>query len=202
MTLAFERYESQAVNIDRYIDSMENNRDQFLKHVDQTKIDQAHVDFFSQEPLKVLVITEDWCIDSVQFIPVLVKLARENESLEIKALRRDEHKDVADSYRRKDGYQAIPVIAIFDEDGTELGALIERPEQASVEMAQETRRFQEANPDLEGIKRNVDRMPEETKAKVKANSRSWRLTQQDRFADHLLNELRQIIEAGKQAKAA
>jgi thioredoxin-like negative regulator of GroEL len=202
MTLAFKRYQNDAVEIDRYLDSMENNRDLFLKHIEETAIDQSHVDYFRQEPFTFLVITEDWCIDSVQFIPVLVKLAQEIPGLEIKVLRRDEHKDLAGNYRRKDGYQAIPVIIAFDEDGNELGSLVERPEQASREMAEETRRFQEANPDLEGIRRNVDRMPEETKAKVKANSRKWRLKQQDRFASYLLEELREIIDEGRQARAA
>jgi thiol-disulfide isomerase/thioredoxin len=202
MTLAFERYTSDAVDIDRYINTMENNRQQFLEHIDGTTIRQEHIDAFAREPVRFLVITEDWCIDSVQFIPVLVKLAREAPGIEIRVLRRDEHKDLVDAYRRKDGYQAIPVFVAFDENGAELGALIERPEQASIEMAEETRRFQEEHPELEGVKRTFDRMPEETQTKVKAHSRSWRLTQQDRFADHLLSELREIIEEGRSAQAA
>jgi thioredoxin-like negative regulator of GroEL len=202
MTLAFNRFNSDAVDIDTYIDNMDSNRDLFTENIERTNIDQSHVEFFGQEPFKFLVITENWCIDSVQFVPVLVKLAREIPGAEIKVLLRDEHRDLADNYRRKDGYQAIPVIVVFDEDGNELGALVERPEEASKEMAEETRRFQEQNPDLDGIKRNVDRMPEETKAKVKAHNREWRLTQQDRFAEHLLNELREIIEEGRDAQAA
>jgi hypothetical protein len=202
MALAFERYQNDAVEIERYIDSMENNRDQFLKNIEDASIAKEHLAFYRESPVRFLVITEDWCIDSVQFIPALVKLAREVPSIEIKVLRRDEHTDLAGNYRRKDGYQAIPVFVIFDDEGNELGSLVERPERASQEMAEETRRFQEANPDLEGIRRNYDRMPEETKAKVKAHNRQWRLDKQDDFQAYLLDELRQIIEEGRRARAA
>lgn len=202
MTLAFERFTNDATGIDRYIDSMENNRDQFLANVDQVAIEQDHLDHFAGQSLSFLVITEDWCIDSVQFVPVLVRLARENENLDIRVLRRDEHRDLADNYKNKMGYQPIPVIIVFDDDGNELGHVLERPEQTSAEMAAETRRFQEANPHLDGIKRNIQRMPEETQAIVKAHNREWRLNQLDRFAGHLLNELRDIIDSARDDRAA
>jgi thiol-disulfide isomerase/thioredoxin len=202
MTLAFERYSDSAVNIDQYIESMENNRDQFLKNIEQTKVSEEHRKFYSQQPLKVLVITEDWCIDSVQFIPVLVKLARENEDLEIRVIRRDEHKDLAENYKNQQGYQPIPVIIIFDDDGNELGHVLERPEQSSVEMAEETRRFQKANPDLEGIKRTINRMPDATKEKVKEHNRQWRLAHQDHFAGHLLDEIRDIVHSARSGKSS
>jgi hypothetical protein len=202
MALAYERYENDAVEIERYIESMENNREQFLRNIEDATVGEEHLEFYRKSPVKFLVITEDWCIDSVQFIPALVKLSREVPGIEIKVLRRDDHTDLASSYRRKDGYQAIPVFVIFDEEGNELGSLVERPERASEEMAAETRRFQEANPDLEGIRRNYDRMPEETKAKVKAHNREWRLGKQANFQAYLLDELRQIIEEARQARAA
>lgn len=202
MSKAFEHYNKDAVSIDEYIDSMEKNRSQFVQNAEQAIIKDEHFDAFGERPLKFLVITEDWCIDSVQFIPVLMKLAHELPNIEIKVLHRDEHKKLAENYVRKDGYQAIPVIIAFDEDGNELGSLIERPEQASKEMAEETRKFQEANPEMDGIKRNIDKMPEETKEAVKTHNRKWRMTQQDRFADLLLHELREIIESDRKVNAA
>ncbi len=201
MTLAFERFNDTAMTIDQYFESMQTNQEQCKRNVEQTTISQEHWDYFADRPLKFLVITEEWCIDSVQFVPVLVKLVREYENLDLRFLRRDEHRDLADNYRNKQGYQPIPVIIVFDAEGNELGHVLERPVQASVEMAEETRRFQEANPDLEGIKRNIDRMPEETQAKVKEHSRQWRLSQQDRFAGHLLNEIRDIVESARSAES-
>ncbi len=202
MTLAFERYETQAVDIDTYISSMKSRRDQFLENIESAEIDGADREIFSQARYRFLVITEDWCIDSAQFVPVLVKLAREVPGLEIRVLLREEHRDLADNYRNKMGHQPIPVVIVFDEHGNELGHMLERPDKVSEEMAAETRCFQEQNPHLEGIKRNIDRMPEETKALVKAHSREWRVTQQDRFGRHFLDELRDIVETASDARAA
>lgn len=202
MTLAWERFSNDAVNIDQYIDSMENNREQFVQNVDQSLIRDEHLDYFGRQSVNILVVTEDWCIDSVQFVPVLVKLARENADIDVRFLRRDEHKDLAENYKNSQGHQPIPVIIVFDADGNELGHVLERPEQASVEMAEETRKFQDANPELDGIKRNINRMPEETQKQVKAHSRRWRMTQQDRFTDLLLEEVRSIIDSGSESRSA
>jgi hypothetical protein len=201
MIRAIDRYDD-AIDIDTYLHQMTNRRDLFRRNIERAEVPDEFRQFFGQEPLRFLVITEDWCIDSAQFIPVLVKMARELPGVELRVLRRDEHQDLASQYKRKDGYQAIPVIIVLDGEGNELGALIERPEQASRDMAEETRRFQRANPDLPGITRNIDRMPQETQARVKANSRGWRLDQQDRFATYLLQELREIIEEGRRQSAA
>ncbi|MGA7670243.1 MAG: thioredoxin family protein, partial [Nitrolancea sp.] len=140
------------------------------------------------------ILTEEWCIDSTQFVPPLTKLSREVPDLQIRVLRRDENKDLATNYRRKDDYQAIPVFIFFDENMRELDFLIERPVKVSEEMAAETRRFQQEHPELPGVTRNYDRMPDETKAAVKANSQQWRRGQQDRFARYFLDEVTEILQ--------
>ncbi len=202
MATTFERYQNDSIRIDQYIDKMENNQSQFIQNIDQAMIRDEDLAFFKDQQLHFLVITEDWCIDSVQFIPVLARLARDNDGIDVGILRKDENTELSEQYPRKDGYNAIPIVVVFDGKGNELGSIIERPEQASKEMAEETRKFQEAHPDLEGIKRNIDRMPEETQKQVKAHSRRWRMTQQDRFADLMLAEVREIVESGQKENAA
>jgi thiol-disulfide isomerase/thioredoxin len=202
MNDAYKRFEQLAIPVEQYIQSMENNRDAFVRNIETTMIDDDTREYFGNEPVTFFVLTEDWCVDSVQFIPVLVKLAREIPDVEVRVLRRDEHREFAENYRRSDGYQAIPVIIAFDQNNEELRALIERQRQATDALAAETRRFQEANPDLEGIRRNVDRMPEQTREAVKSHAREWRLSQQEAFTRYLLDELRDIIERGRKASAA
>ncbi len=191
--LAAERYQ-QAPSIDDYLAQMTQNHDRCVANIEQTMIDAKDREFFSAHPLRVLILTEEWCIDSTQFVPVITRLSREVPGIEIRVLKRDENKDLADNYRRKDGYQAIPVFIFFDENMHELGFLIERPVKVTEEMAAETRHFQQANPDLPGITRSFDRMPDETKAAVKAHSQEWRRGQQDRFARYFLDEVEEILE--------
>lgn len=191
--LAAERYK-QALPIDDYLAQMTQNHDSCVANVERTEISEDDRKFFSEHPLRVLVLTEEWCIDSTQFVPVLTRLSREVPDLQIRVLKRDQHKDLATNYRRKDGYQAIPVFIFFDEHMHEIGFLIERPATVTEEMASETRRFQQAHPELEGINRTFDKMPEATRAAVKENSRSWRTGRQDQFARYFLDEVIELVQ--------
>lgn len=198
--LAAERYQ-QAPSIDEYLAQMTQNRDRFVANIDRTKITDKDREFFSAHPLRVLILTEEWCIDSTQFVPVLTRLSREVPDMQIRVLKRDENKDLATNYRRKDGYQAIPVFIFFDEDLREIGYLVERPEKVTDEMMSETRKFQQEHPDLPGITRTFDRMPEETRAAVKAHSQEWRAGLQDRFARYFLDDVAEIIQHAFQKQA-
>ncbi|MBX6343205.1 MAG: thioredoxin family protein, partial [Thermomicrobiaceae bacterium] len=149
-----------------------------------------------------LVITEDWCSDSAQFVPVVARLAREVPGVELRVLRRDEHHDLAERYPRKDGYHAIPIFILFDGEMRELGSLVERPTRAAEEIAAETRKFQREHPELPGINRTLAKQPEETRAAVKAHIREWRQGQQERWTRFLLDELAAIVEAGRARRDA
>ena len=198
--LAAERYQ-QAPSINEYLAQMTQNRDRFVANIDRTKITDKDREFFSAHPLRVLILTEEWCIDSTQFVPVLTRLSREVPDMQIRVLKRDENKDLATNYRRKDGYQAIPVFIFFDEDLREIGYLVERPEKVTDEMMSETRKFQQEHPDLPGITRTFDRMPEETRAAVKTHSQEWRAGLQDRFARYFLDDVAEIIQHAFQKQA-
>lgn len=199
--LAAERW-NDALSVEEYLEQMRENRERFMENIDRTEITDRDRAIFGKEPLRVLVLTEDWCGDSAQFVPVVARLARELPQVELRILLRDQHWDLAAQYPRKDGYLAIPVFILFDQDMREIGTLIERPERVTQEMADETRRFQQAHPELPGISRAVDRMPEETRAAVKANIRQWRVGHQDRWARYLLDDLAAIVEAARAARAA
>lgn len=199
--LAAERW-PQATSVDDYIALMEQNRERYLENIERTEITATDREVFGREPLRILVLTEDWCGDSAQFIPVIARLAREVPTVEVRILRRDQHRDLNALYPRKDGYLAIPVLIVMDKDLNVLGVLVERPERATEEIAAETRRFQLANPHLPGINRTVDRMPEETRAAVKANIARWRVGQQDRFARYLLEDLAALIQRARSERVA
>ncbi len=198
--LAAERYE-QALTIDDYLAQMTLNHDQCVDNIERTVTTEKDREIFGAHPLRVLVLTEEWCIDSTQFVPVVTRLSRELPDMQIRVLKRDENKDLAANYVRKDGYQAIPVFIFFDENMREIGFLIERPEKVTDEMMAETRKFQQEHPDLPGITRTFDHMPEETRAAVKAHSQEWRRGHQDRFARYFLDETAEIVQHAFQEQA-
>ncbi|HET7035149.1 MAG TPA: thioredoxin family protein [Thermomicrobiaceae bacterium] len=192
----------QAMPADEYVAQMSTNRDAFLENMRRTEITAADRVRFGAQPLKLLVLTEEWCNDSVQFLAAALRLAHEVPGVAVRVLRRDEHRELAAQYPRSDGYNAIPIFILFDEDARELGALVERPARVTAEMAEETRRFQQEHPELPGIRRNVDHMPDETKALVKANNARWRVDKLERWVPYLFDDLAAIAERARAEQAA
>ena len=64
-------------------------------------------------PITWLVITEGWCGDAAQIVPVLHKMASENENITLRFILRDEHLDVMDAFLTNGG-RSIPKVLILD----------------------------------------------------------------------------------------
>jgi hypothetical protein len=196
MTLAAERWE-QAMTPDEYIASMEQYREEFAANIARTRVMPGDWAAFGQEPLAILVITEDWCPDSVQFVPMVIALAQRIPTVEVRILRRSEHQDLADRYRRPDGSQAIPTFVVLDADLQELGYLIERPQRADEELREALATFAREHPELEGVERPWSEMPPETRIAVRNFLKTWRDGQFDRWTRYLFEDLAEIAKLAR-----
>ena len=69
---------------------------------------------------RLLVLSEDWCGDAANTVPVLARLADEAPTLDLRLLARDGHLDLMDEHltgeRRS---RSIPVALLLDADGRE-----------------------------------------------------------------------------------
>jgi hypothetical protein len=68
------------------------------------------------QPMTWLVLTEGWCGDAAQIVPILQHMAESQPNLELRLLLRDQHPDVMDAFLTNGG-RAIPVV-IFVEPST------------------------------------------------------------------------------------
>jgi hypothetical protein len=187
---------SGALTIDDYVGQMwRRNRARFTRNLDDTHVDAALLERFGGRSLRVLVLTEHYCEDSLQLVPMLWRLADELPDAELRVLRQHEHHDLAQRYLTPGGYPAIPVFIVLDAELRERGALIERPAGMTADMAAETRRFQQAHPELPGINRTLERMPDETRAAVKQHIAAWRTSRQAAWAAHFFDELARLAAA-------
>ena len=75
--------------------------------------------------IKILVITEDWCPDSLRTIPAVARLVDGLPEVEMRVFLRDANPDVMDQYLKRGQFRAIPVFAVFDEEMNEVGRMIE-----------------------------------------------------------------------------
>ena len=66
-----------------------------------------------------LVISEAWCADGAQIVPVLEKIAQSNPLIDLKIVLRDENPDLMNLYLTNGG-KAIPILIIADAQSLEV----------------------------------------------------------------------------------
>jgi len=66
-----------------------------------------------KDPEYWVIITEGWCGDAAQSIPVFAKMAASNDNIHIKILLRDENPEVMDAYLTN-GSRSIPKVVSLD----------------------------------------------------------------------------------------
>ena len=81
------------------------------------------------QPLKWIVITETWCGDSAQNLPVITKIAQLNDNIELKIVLRDSNLEFMDLHLTN-GSRAIPKLIVYDENDNELFQWGPRPVEA------------------------------------------------------------------------
>lgn len=79
-----------------------------------------------------LVISETWCGDSAQNLPIISALTNLSNYIELKILFRDEHPEIMNLYMEGGGKRSIPKLVSFNENGIELFQWGPRPRQAKL----------------------------------------------------------------------
>lgn len=108
--------------MDEYMELLGDQKKLHDLHYKKVVIDD---DLPAHGPLKILIITETWCGDSVAIIPVLTKIFEER-SVEFRVALRDENDELMAQFLTNGG-KAIPIILILDEAGTLLMRFGPRP---------------------------------------------------------------------------
>lgn len=67
-----------------------------------------------------LVLTEGWCGDAAQIIPVLHKITELNTKLQLRLLLRDENLELMDVYLTNGKSRSIPKLIVLDENNNEI----------------------------------------------------------------------------------
>lgn len=130
--------------------------------------------------LKILVLSEDWCGDCVENVPIVAKLAYLFPVFDLRIFPRDENLDIMDGYLTG-GKRVIPVVAFFDENGEEIGRFIERPARAH--------RFLE-----EYLREHVPRDESERKQIMYKARAELRRLYKEFLRDETISEMRSVLE--------
>lgn len=76
----------------------------------------------------LIAISEDWCGDASNTVPVVARLAESSPRAEMRVVKRDENPELMDRYLT-DGGRAIPIVVVLDEDFRPVGHWGPRPEE-------------------------------------------------------------------------
>ncbi len=93
-----------------------------MKRLDKTiRLTENTLAQIKKENRKIiwLVITEAWCADAAQVIPVLNKLTAENKNIDLKLILRDENLEVMDQFLTN-GTRSIPILIVLDSETLEV----------------------------------------------------------------------------------
>lgn len=96
-------------------------------------------------PWRVLVVAEDWCFDSVNTLPYVVRLFETVPELDLRIVASSQGRWVMNRHRTPDGRAATPTFVILGRDGEERGCFIERPAGLRAWVAENKPKLSEAD---------------------------------------------------------
>jgi len=90
-------------------------------------LDLQQLAFQVETPQTWYVLTEAWCGDAAQNLPVIAKVAQLNPHITLTLLLRDEHPEIMEAYLTRGG-KSIPKLIAVANDGSELFTWGPRPQ--------------------------------------------------------------------------
>lgn len=122
-----ERYE-RAMPFDEYLGGVERNRELWHAIWERARVPESMVDEAGRMDTswRFLALSEDWCGDAVNLLPIIARFAEE-AGWEMRVLPRDENLDLMDAHLTDGRSRSIPVILFLDEDFVERGWWGPRP---------------------------------------------------------------------------
>ena len=118
----------QGQTFSEFLDEAQANRELWHAYAGRAPLYQEDVARIQEAgaPLRFLVLTDDWCGDAVNTVPVVARLAEHAPNADLRIVPRDAYPEVRDRHLTN-GSRSIPVVILLDEDGEALGAWGPRP---------------------------------------------------------------------------
>ncbi|MEM1326884.1 MAG: thioredoxin family protein [Bacteroidota bacterium] len=101
----------------------------------KVKLHEETIEFLDQlqDDQIWLILTEGWCADAAQTIPVMHKMAEASAHIELRLILRDQHLDIMDQFLTNGG-RSIPKLIVLNKDLEVLASWGPRPTDAQTLM--------------------------------------------------------------------
>jgi thiol-disulfide isomerase/thioredoxin len=118
---------NQGMTPQGYIGQIKVNKQPFVDIYHAVQVSPKAKSFFDalSEPLRLAVLTADWCGDAVSTTPVILRLAESTPNLSVQVFNRDEELELTNSFLPKNRAGTVPVFVVFDTSMREVARFIE-----------------------------------------------------------------------------
>ena len=122
-----ERFES-APDFRGYLETVRKNRELWHSMYERARVPAEVVQEARRLPgaWRLLALSEDWCGDAVNTLPVVARFAEE-AGWELRVLGRDANPDLMDAHLTNGRSRSIPVVIVYDDAFDEVGWWGPRP---------------------------------------------------------------------------
>lgn len=148
-------------------------------------------------PVRALVLSEDWCGDCTDNLPVLDRIAQETGKLDFRIVSRDANIELQNQYLKYGKFQSVPTILFFDETGHVYGYLLERPESVTELRKVKRQAVYDAHPEF-GAPDDYHSLPDETRAALSAALMGIRDETREFANAEVVRELSEIVRNAPQ----
>ena len=198
MTLTAERFLT-GMTPEEHIAAMKINRERFSQVLAAVEIPDEEVAFFTSlpSPLRVAVLTEDWCGDHITTTPVVYRLAEVTGKLEVRVFMRDQNWDLADGVLPENRRDTVPVLAVFDpKDMRQIGLYIETSQELVPVLDSMEETIREAHSDVPDVNADVNDMSESTRNLLRQERGSFRLNHARDWGNIISRDFRDVVVDG------
>lgn len=124
-----ERLEN-ALTFGQYLDTVDKNRELWHGVHERVQLPEELVSDARALPgdWHLVALSEDWCGDAVNTLPVIARLAEE-VGWDLRVLPRDDNLDLMDGHLTNGRSRSIPVVIVYDGDFNEVGWWGPRPDE-------------------------------------------------------------------------
>ncbi|MDR3578236.1 MAG: thioredoxin family protein [Anaerolineaceae bacterium] len=150
-------------DLDFFVDSMQSHRLDMLRRLRTVHLSEGEISLLVNldRPIHALVMSEDWCVDSLMNLPILVRIAQSAPQMDLRIFVRHEWGEL-DAYFKERAITNIPVFLFLDANFNEIGVWVEKSKAAGERLAA----WVSEHPVYESIRTSAELSREEKRSRL------------------------------------
>lgn len=169
---------ARGLTLDQFVDGMTRKAEDMRRRLAEVTLTPAEKRMLAgaHGAAHVLVMTEDWCGDSLMNVPILVRIVETIPGMDLRIFIRHEWEDLRLSYEERN-VRTIPVFTFFDEGFNEIGTWVERPQAAH----QWRKEWLARHPERDAIQCDPTLSEEERQSRLREISRAYQAEMEEQY---------------------